>query len=156
MLDIKGNSTDLLVARLSNFTARPFVFDDVLCSGLEGFLQSLKCQDALIQKEICILKGKDAKQRGVVYDTWKVLQTLWWKGMPYRRSSREYLLLVIKAYDTVFEQDKSFAKDLVNIGYEEICHSIGNPDMRDTVLTEVEMIHQLNRLRIQVLSCSSK
>ncbi len=152
MLDIKGNSTDVLVARLSNFTARPFVFDAVTCACLEGFLQSLKCQDVLIQKEICALKGRDAKKRGTEYDTWKDSQTLWWDGKPYLRSSREYLLLVTKAYDAVCEQDKSFTHDLARIGYEEICHSIGNPDMRDTVLTEVEMLYQLNRLRIQVLS----
>lgn len=152
MLDIKGNSTDPIVARLSNFTARSFVFEGVSCVGLEGFLQSLKCQDVLVQKEICALKGKDAKKRGAEYDTWKNLQTLWWDGKPYSRSSREYLLLVTKAYDAVFKQDKSFAEDLMNIEYKEICHSIGNPDMRDTVLTEVEMIYQLNRLRIQMLS----
>lgn len=152
MLDIKGNSLNALVARLSNFTARPFVFEGTSCAGLEGFLQSLKCKDVLIQKEICTLKGRDAKQKGLDYDTWKNSQTLWWKGIPYDRSSRQYLLLVTKAYDSVFDQDKSFTEDLRNIGNQEICHSIGNPDMRDTVLTEVEMIYQLNRLRIKVLS----
>jgi hypothetical protein len=152
MLDIKGNSSNPLVARLSNFTARPFVFDGVPCAGLEGFLQSVKCQDVLIQKEICAMKGRDAKQQGTEYDTWKDSQILWWNGKPYSRSSREYLLLVTKAYDAVFKQDKSFAEDLRNSGHEEICHSIGNPDMRDTVLTEVEMLYQLNRLRIRVLS----
>ena len=35
--------------------------------------------------------------------------------------------------------------------YEEICRSIDNPHIRDTVLTEVEMIHQLNRLRLRAL-----
>jgi hypothetical protein len=152
MLDIKGNSLNALVARLSNFTSRPFVFEEVPCAGLEGFLQSLKCQDVLIQKEICAMKGKDAKQKGGEYNTWKDSQTLWWKGTPYDRSSRQYLLLVTRAYDAVFEQDTSFTEDLRNIGSQEIYHSIGNPDMHDTVLTEVEMIHQLNRLRIKVLS----
>lgn len=33
MIDIHGGSKDLRTARLSNFTNRPFVLDDVQCAG---------------------------------------------------------------------------------------------------------------------------
>lgn len=151
MLDIKGNSTDRRVARLSNFTERFFVFDEVECRGIEGLLQAFKCPDPRLQKEICGLGGKAAKARGMNFNGWKETQTLWWQQVPYSRSSRDYILLVTRCYDAAYDQDKSFKGDLLLIGYEEICHSIGNPDMRDTVLTEVEMLYQLNRLRLKAL-----
>ncbi len=151
MIDINGYSTDLRAARLSNFTNRPFEFDNVPCVGIEGILQSLKCPDPEIQKEICALRGREAKRKGAEFNNWKESQILWWQGRPFHRSSREYIELITRIYDSVFSQDTTFASDLLSTGYEDIRHTIGNPDMRDTVLTEVEMIHQLNRLRIKVL-----
>lgn len=151
MIDIKGNCSDPRAARLSNFTDRSFVFDGVSCAGIEGILQALKCPNPEIQKEICALRGREAKRKGVCFNEWKDRQFLWWKGRPFDRSSREYAELISRIYDEVFIQDKSFSSDLLATGYEDICHSIGNPDMRDTVLTEIEMIHQLNRLRIKTL-----
>lgn len=151
MIDIKGNNPDPRSARLSNFTDRPFDFDGVSCAGIEGILQALKCPDPEMQKEICALPGFEAKHAGVLFNNWKGEQILWWQGQPYFRSAREYLELITRIYDAVYAQDLSFATDLSATGYEDLCHSIGNPDMRDTVLTEVEMIYQLNRLRIRAL-----
>lgn len=151
MIDIKGGSKDLRAARLSNFTDRPFVFDGVQCVGIEGVLQALKEFHFETQVEICAMSGKLAKRAGSERDTWKQGQMLWWRGVTYARSSREYQELITRIYDAVYEQDPTFKEDLLAIGNEEICHSIGNPDQRNTVLTEVEMIHQLNRLRIQAL-----
>jgi hypothetical protein len=154
MIDIKGNSPDRHSARLSNFTERHFFIDGVFCNGVEGFLQALKCQDTILQKEICALSGKKAKKRGADFDTWKKSQTLWWLGKEYPRKSRDYLILVTRAYDLAYLHDHTFHEDLTVIGHEPICHSIGNPDMNDTVLTEVEMLYQLNRLRIRALKTS--
>ncbi len=149
MIDIHGGSKDLRAARLSNFTNRPFVFDDVQCAGIEGILQALKEFHFETQIEICAMSGKPAKKAGSERDTWKQEQVLWWHGVTYARNSREYQELVTRIYDAVYEQDPTFKEDLLAVGNEDICHSIGNPDQRDTVLTEVEMIHQLNRLRIR-------
>ena len=149
MLDIKGNSTNQLVARLSNFTERLFTFDKVECTGLEGFLQALKFCNFEIQKEICALESREAKRRGSENLIWGNGQILWWCNVAYPRSSREYFNLITRAYDAVYGQDKSFKEDLLLIGYEEISHSIGKTDMQVTVLTEVEMLYQLNRLRIR-------
>ena len=152
MIDIKGNNSDPIIARLSNFTRRRFIFNDVVCTGLESILQAFKCADPLIQAEICALSSKDANRRGREFNTWKSDQTLWWKTRPYGRATRDYMGLVTNIYDTVFAQDPTFKDDLLAIGYEEICHSIGNPNMSDTVLTEVEMLYQLNRLRLKSLA----
>ena len=149
MIDIHGGSKDPRAARLSNFTNRPFVFDGVQCAGFEGILQALKESRFETQLEICAMSGKLAKKAGSVRGTWKESQMLWWRGFTYPRNSREYQKMITRIYDVVYEQDPTFKEDLLAIGNEDICHSIGNPDQRDTVLTEVEMIHQLNRLRIR-------
>jgi len=151
MIDIKGGSKDPRSARLSNFTDRPFVFDGVQCASIEGILQALKEFHFETQVEICAMSGKLAKRAGSERDAWKQEQMLWWRGVTYGRNSREYQELITRIYDAVYEQDPTFKKDLLADGNEDICHSIGNPDQRDTVLTEVEMIHQLNRLRIRAL-----
>ncbi len=151
MIDIKAKANDARAVRLSNFTDRPFVVDGVQCAGLEGFMQALKCKDAVVQKEICMLSGKAAKKRGEAFDDWKLGQQLWWQSVSYDRSGRPYYELVSRVYDAVYDQDPSLKADLLATGFEDITHSIGKTDMRDTVLTEVEMIHQLNRLRIRAL-----
>lgn len=151
MLDIKGNSSDTRSVRLSNFTDRPFIFRNVSCRGIEGILQALKCSDVETQKEICALSGREAKRRGNEHNNWKETQVLWWNGEQFGRSTREYQDLISAIYDAVYEQDRSFEQDLHAIGNEEIRHTIGSPDMRDTVLTEIEMLYQLNRLRFRAL-----
>jgi hypothetical protein len=149
MIDIHVESQDPRAVRLSNFTDRPFIFDGVQCAGIEGVLQALKEFYFETQVKICAMSGKLAKRAGSERDTWKQEQMLWWRGVGFARSSREYQELITKIYDAVYEQDPTFKEDLLAVGNEDICHSIGNPDQRDTVLTEVEMIHQLNRLRIR-------
>ncbi len=150
MFDIVGNATDPLAARLSNFTDRPFTFDCVPCAGLEGPIQAFKCSVIDIQIEVCALSGKAAKKRGREF-VWKDTHTLWWAGRPYGRFSRSYCDLITHLYDAAYDQDPRFRADLLAVGTQELRHSIGNPDMRETVLTEVEMIHQLNRLRIRAI-----
>lgn len=47
---------------LSNLCSNAFVFDGVECGSMEGFLQSLKCKDEERQKQICAMKGGEAKK----------------------------------------------------------------------------------------------
>lgn len=149
MIDIHGGSKDPRAARLSNFTDRPFIFDGVQCAGIEGVLQALKESYFETQVKICAMSGKQAKRAGSERDAWKQEQMLWWRSVTYGRASREYQELITRIYDAAYEQNSTFKEDLLAVGNEDICHSIGNPNQRDTVLTEVEMIHQLNRLRIR-------
>ena len=76
-MDIKSNCSDPRAARLSNFTERRFVFDDMVCKSLEGFLQSLKIKDMRAQADVCYLSGKDAKIRGKDENKWKTSGVLW-------------------------------------------------------------------------------
>lgn len=49
---------------LSNFAPHPFIIDNVECTSMEGFLQSLKVPDKEMQKYMCSLVGKQAKKSG--------------------------------------------------------------------------------------------
>ena len=155
MIDIKYGSTDPRATRLSNFTQRTFIFEDVACASIEGILQALKEPNEAEQVRICASFGKAAKQSGDERSDWKKSQMLWWKGRRYCRNGRAYQQLITHIYDVAYAQDPSFKEDLLATGMEDICHSIGNPDQRDTVLTEVELLYQLNRLRIRAIAHST-
>lgn len=147
VIEIGGHTKSPVGKRLSNFKRRSFVFDGVRCGGFEGIVQALKCSDIVRQREICALSRKDAKRAGREYDTWKDDQKLYWNGDTYDRCSRGYVLLITRIYDAIYDQDAAFRRDLLALKDAVIWHSIGKPDMRDTTLTEVEMLFQLERLR---------
>lgn len=85
MLDIHSKSSWPGKA-LSNFFPHRFEIDGVTCGSMEGFLQSLKCQNAEIQRRICSLAGIGAKFAGQLQPDWKVSQLLWWQGQAYDKS----------------------------------------------------------------------
>ena len=60
-MDIGGNNSGV-AGRLSNFTARNFIFDGVECNSMEGLLQSFKFENIDIQKYVCTLIGITAKK----------------------------------------------------------------------------------------------
>ena len=151
VIEIGGHTKSPLGKRLSNFYARPFVFDGVKCASFEGFIQSLKCPDIKTQRKICALTGIEAKRSGTPYNTWKENQerVLYWNGTTYRRTSRDYMLLIDRVYDAIYEQNEDFQADLLALGDARIWHSIGHPDQNQTTLTEWEMLQQLDRLRLR-------
>lgn len=131
--------------RLSNYTERHFSFDEVECHSIEGVLQSLKCPDPEVQKEICLLTGGWAKKAGGQYN-WKTDQTLYWGGKPYLRRSEEYGILLNRLYDAVFDQDASFRADLAAMKGQRIDHRMGLTNPAETVLTRNEFVRELQRL----------
>lgn len=131
---------------LSNFTQNMFEIDQVFCFSMEGFLQSLKFEDEDKQREICRLVGFQAKKVGQAGNDWKETQTLWWKGVAYKRDSREYQELLDRAYQSLGYK-LNFQEALLATGDEELTHSIGSQDPTDTVLTEKEFCSRLSSLR---------
>ena len=132
---------------LTNFAAYVFSVDDVDCASMEGFLQSLKKSDISEQADVCQLVGGKAKLWGVKHgNQWKETQTLWWKGVAYSREGEEYQELLDRAYQELFKNPK-FQEALRATGTEVLTHSIGNPDIKDTVLTEFELCSRLMNLR---------
>jgi len=147
VLDIR-NATPSPVGRLSNLTARQFVFDGVQCGSIEGVLQSFKCPDIETQRMICRLSGNEARTAGMPYD-WKSRQELYWLGTVYPRSSEAYQQLLDCLYDAVYRQDASFREDLYQVRSRELSHRLGRPDPAHTILTRQELINRLERMSLR-------
>ena len=142
-----GSKNGGVAGRLSNFTPRKFIFDGVECNSMEGLLQSFKFDKPHIQAEVCKLTGFAAKKRGFPRNSaWKTAQTLWWKGVAYKRDSEEYQKLLDRAYLALFSNIK-FKCDLLSTGNAVLVHTIGCPKKSETVLTEQEFCSRLMRLR---------
>ena len=60
---------------LSNLCSNSFKFDGMLCGSMEGFLQSLKQKDINKQRQICSMKGKNAKK--MTTNAWQCDQIVW-------------------------------------------------------------------------------
>lgn len=151
IVDISSRSKDETERGLSNFAHRLFIFDDVQCLSIEGFLQSLKFQDRSTQRIIAAKWGYEAFRWGQTGNDWKNDQTLYWLGDPYCRHSLEYFELLTRAFDTQFDQNPDFRALLKSTTGSILRHSMGKSDPCDTVLTEAEYIRILERLRWRAL-----
>lgn len=136
-----------IAGSLSNFTKRQFVFDGIVCRSIEGVLQSLKFESVAEQRIVCGLWGKQAKLAGDLKQDWKDSQTLFWNSVAYPRESDEYRALLTRLYTTVYVQDPDFRRDIQKSKKYKLVHSIGNPNPKDTVLTEAEFIAHLTELQ---------
>jgi len=133
---------------LSNFAPHPFTIDGVECASMEGFLQSLKFKNQLIQKEICKLVGRSAKRAGK-HKNWQRTQTLWWKGKPYPRVSKEYQSLLDRAFDALTQNEK-FRNALLASGASTLQHTMGRGTKSETVLTRGEFCGRLMKIRARL------
>jgi predicted NAD-dependent protein-ADP-ribosyltransferase YbiA (DUF1768 family) len=134
-------------SKLSNLAPNPFKIDGVECASMEGFLQSLKHQDPETQKHICQLIGMKAKKSGG--KNWKRNQTLYWKGVAYKRDSEEYQKLLDRAY-AALAKNRKFQKALLATGNAALTHSIGKRKQKDTVLTAREFTRRLEDIRTKL------
>lgn len=144
-MDIKSGKTYPSCA-LSNFAPHPFVFEDVSCNSMEGFLQSLKFENPDMQKHICTLVGFKAKKAGA-NKNWQRTQTLYWLGTPYKRDSKEYQELLDGAYWALFSQNEKARNALLATQDANLTHSIGRSKINETVLTKQEFCSRLMNIR---------
>ena len=146
-MDIKGGAS-WPASALSNFAPHPFVIDGVECSSMEGFLQSLKFKNPEMQREVCKLVGKAAKMKGKGKN-WQRKQELYWLGQTIDRHSKEYQVLLNRAYDEL-AKNSSFQKALLATKDATLTHNIGRNDESQTVLTKREFISRLVRIRSEL------
>ena len=143
-----GSNNSYPAGALSNFTARRFMFDGVVCASMEGLLQAFKFENMNAQTNTCALIGFNAKFKGKNRNKrWKSMQTLWWQGKAYKRDSKEYQQLLDRAYSDLYFQDSSFRKALEDAGNAIFTHSIGHSNEKETVLTEREFCSRLQYLK---------
>lgn len=134
---------------LSNFSPNPFIIDGVECNSMEGFLQSLKFKNPDMQVEICKLFGGGAKKKGSS-KKWYRDQTLYWRGVAYKRDSVEYQELLDRAF-IALGQNSKFRKALISTGKSNITHSMGKKKQNETILTEKEFCSRLMWIREKIL-----
>lgn len=143
-----GSTGSYPANKLSNFTAFSFVFDGVECASMEGLLQSFKFENIIAQSITCGLVGYGAKKKGRGRNKeWKSNQTLHWNGVKYIRKSKEYQLLLDRAYDCLYVQNEGFRIALKSAGKSMFTHSIGSSNRKETVLTENEFCSRLQYLK---------
>jgi len=130
---------------LSNLCSNGFRFDGMVCGSMEGFLQSLKQKDKDKQRQICQMKGKNAKK--MTSTGWQTDQIIWWKGNPIDRQSADYYSFVSAAYLTMFEQNERFRTTLMSTRGMRLFHSRGEQNPFKTILTEQELCQILTNLR---------
>lgn len=132
---------------LSNFHVSNFKFDNISISSMEGFLQSLKTSDEILQKRICKLIGIDAKNAGnellETYDK----KTLHWQGQKIDRFSEQYQDLLKRVYKAKFDQDPLFRDAIASCENKNLIHTIGKSSKEETILTEEEFVTLLNWLK---------
>lgn len=130
---------------LSNLCSNGFRFDGVVCSSMEGFLQSLKQHDLDKQRQICSMKGGNARKKSVT--SWQTDQIVWWKGQAINRQSEEYQLLIRKAYKAMFVQSERFRTALMSTRGVILVHTTGEENPYKTILTPNEFCGILTELR---------
>ena len=130
---------------LSNLCSNGFKFDGMLCGSMEGFLQSLKQKDINKQRQICSMKGKNAKK--MTTNAWQCDQIVWWKGNAIDRQSEDFIKLVRAAYQCMFEQSERFRMALMETRGMTLYHSRGEVNPYKTILTEQEFCEVLAAIR---------
>lgn len=133
---------------LSNMCGNEFIFDGVECGSMEGFLQSLKHQDIDKQRQICSMKGGNAKKHSV--KSWQFDQVVYWKGQVIDRHAEEYQQLLRRAYQAMFDQSELFREALMSTFDVVLVHTSGESDPHKTILTEQEFCQILTELRDKI------
>jgi len=117
----------------------------MVCGSMEGFLQSLKQKDKDKQRQVCSMKGKNAKK--MTSTGWQTDQIVWWKGVSIDRQSEEYKRLVRRAYQAMFEQNERFRTALMSTRGQTLFHSRGESNPFKTILAKDELCTILTELR---------
>lgn len=130
---------------LSNLCSNGFRFDGVVCGSMEGFLQSLKRQDPDKQRQICSMKGGNARKMSVT--SWQTDQIVWWRGRAIDRQGEEFQQLIRRAYKAMFEQNERFRTALMQTRDITLTHINGEHNPYKTILTPSEFCGILTELR---------
>ena len=88
-----------------------------------------------------------AKESGDGKKLWELTHTAFWQGKCYDRLSPEFRELIFRAYSAMYEKNASFREALAASRGKRLCHSIGEPNPKKTILTEREFLCMLYRLR---------
>jgi predicted NAD-dependent protein-ADP-ribosyltransferase YbiA (DUF1768 family) len=148
ILNVGSKSDDWRAARLSNFSADPFVLDGERFASVEGFIQGTKFpeghptrQEAFQSVSIKAKRlGKHAERRLV-----------WWKGRAIPYGSLEHHQLIEQAIRAKYQQNPEAMAALVATEGMTLIHDVGHPDPPNTSLPREVFCDILTRIREEAL-----
>ena len=91
------------------------------------------------------MKGGNARKQSVT--SWQTDQILWWKGQAYDRQGDEYLKLIRRAYQAMFDQCERFRAALMTTCGITLISSGSEENPCKTILTEQEFCQILTDMR---------
>ena len=95
---------DMKSAPLSNLFPHKFEIDGITCPSMESFIQSLREKNVEIQKSICSnYSGMMAYKMRLCLNDWRASGNVYWKENTIFRESSEYIDLISRAYDALFD-----------------------------------------------------
>lgn len=145
---------DVKTAPLSNLFPHRFEMDGVLCLSMESFIQSLRESNFMLQRKICSnYSGMMAYKMRLMLNDWRISQTIFWNNKEIKRDSSDYIALITRAYDNLFNQNILFKEFIKRNKDKYLIHSIGCHDKEETLLTEEEYRYQLTRLQKKFKNC---
>jgi len=154
-IDISWKRGFGLAKRLSNLAPRPFVLQlhghERRFASIEGALQSLKFRDRESADAVAGMHGGRAWVFGQSGNDWKLDQMLHWLEYPYWRHGISYQNLLDAIYLAAYRQNEEFREALAESVGSELAHD-GVTDPKNTVLTPIEYLTRLERLRDGKLS----
>jgi len=145
-----GSKSKWPARQLSNFAVSPFVFDNVVCASMEGFIQALKRKDEGIQHYGCMLVGIGAKRWGSGPKWWSRPQhkQLFWRGVGFEAHGEQHLLLIEGALRAKFTQHDGSKRALLATNNSNLTHSIGRNNK--TSLKASDFCRLLTKIRTEL------
>lgn len=141
-----GNGKGPTFSQLSTMALHSFTIDDVRCTSLESFIQSLKFERASQAASVACDKPKSAKERGKKNFNWAHSGNTWWKGEPMARDSAQLAGLVEHVIREVARQCPAFKKALLDTGSAPLLCS-GKTHESESPVTESEYARALTKVR---------
>jgi len=146
VLDITFRAESGIEKKLSNLYPYRFVIDNIEVESFEGWIQSLRSPEQWFKEQSYGLTGFSAWKKGQGIDWW-TKQELYWLDRKINRQSEEYTELITRAYDCLYEQCEDFRNCLKESIPYKLEHSVGRGNKSETLMTRVEYLFQMNRLR---------
>lgn len=148
-LNIGSKTDDWRARRLSNFSADPFVLDEIHFASVEGFIQGTKFPEDDPRRERAFQSiGKEAKRFGRGAER----KFVWWQGQLISYGSLEHHRFIERAIRAKFKQSPETLRALLATKDMTLTHDLGHPESLNTSLPAKVFCDILTRIREEHLS----
>ena len=132
-----------------------FEIDGVECASLDGFMESLKFERIVDQKNVTKRVGADAKNQSKNKDFWphnvKADRELYWQGESFKRNSKTFDRLLARVFRQMI-RNPIYHEALMSTEDADFTHSKGKANKKDTVLTKKELTDNLKAVRAELFA----